>query len=342
MTEIADETLWQNIAAVYGLGAWNAPPQAVAGGLKHRLYRARTAQGEYAVKVLSPHLLREPGHLARYGRAERIAQAAARAGLPAVCALPGLDGPVQPVGAAAVMVFPWLAGATLPPTSASPDAAKQIGALLGRLHALAPSVPGLEPPAVPYFPDNYWAGLARQGEKDCAAWAGAVETALPGLCEWSEAASQAREAMGDTWTATHRDMDQKNVLWSDPHTPFLLDWEEAGAMNPALELMGAALNWAGQAAGPPDAAVFAAFLAGYRSATPLAPAALRHAAVAVMDKWLVWLDFNLNRSLAPQTPPDERETANGAAMHALATLHTLAADTPRRLLWCEAVTAAPS
>ena len=80
--------------------------------------------------------------------------------------------------------------------------------------------------------------------------------------------------------------------------------------------------------------MFAAFFHGYQGTAPLDRDALRHAAVAVLDKWLVWLDFNLDRSLAPETPPDERETASGAAMHALATLHTLASDTPRRLLWC--------
>lgn len=331
-----NETLWENIAAAYDLGKWDTPPQAVAGGLKHRLYYARTARGEYAVKVLSPHLRQGPDSLTRYQRAEQIARAAARAGLPAVCALPGPDGPVQTVGAATVMVFPWLAGETLSPAPAPPEAARQIGALLGRLHALAPNVPGLEPPAVPHFPGEHWAGLARQGAEDGVAWADAVISARPDLGEWSAAASQAQRALGDTWTATHRDMDQKNVLWSDPETPLLLDWEEAGAMNPALELMGAALNWAGQAAGPPDGAVFAAFLSGYRSAAPLDPAALRHAAVAVLDKWLVWLDFNLQRSLrAARTSPEEQATANGAAMHALATLHTLAADTERRLLWCD-------
>lgn len=131
MNEIADRILQHHIAATYDLGDWTAAPSAVTGGLKHRLCRVRTGRGEYAVKVLSPQLLREPEHLARYGQAEQIAQAAARAGLPAVCAL--LD-----------------------------------------------------------------------------------------LGEWSAAASSAREALGDTWTA----------------------------------------------AGPPDAAVFVAFLQGYRSAVP--------------------------------------------------------------------------
>ena len=147
------------------------------------------------------------------------------------------------------MVFPWLAGETLSPAPAAPGAARQVGALLGRLHALAPDVPGLEPPVVPHFPDDHWAGLAHSAKEGRVAWAGAIKDALPALDEWSRAASSAREALGDTWTATHRDMDQKNVLWSGPDTPGLLDWEEAGAMNPALELMGAALNWAGQAAG---------------------------------------------------------------------------------------------
>ena len=286
--------------------------------------------------MLNPHLLRQPGRLARYERAEQIAQAAARAGLPAVLALPGPDGPVQAVGTVTVMVFPWLSGTTLPPGPAPPDAARQIGALLGRLHTLAPDVSGLDPPAPPRFSDTHWADLARQARGDGVVWAGAVSDALPELAAWSADARAAQEALGDAWTATHRDMDQKNVLWSDSHTPHLLDWEEAGAMNPSLEVMGAALNWAGQAAGPPDAETFAAFLDGYRSAAPLDRAALRHAAVAVLDKWLIWLDFNLTRSLrAAGTPPDEQATACGAAAHALTTLYALAADTPRRRQWCD-------
>lgn len=339
MNETMSRTLWENITAAYGLGPSDGPPQAVPGGLKHRLYHAQTTQGDYAVKVLNPQMLWEPGRLARYERAEQIAQAAARAGLPIVLALPGPGGPVQAVGPVTVMVFPWVSGTTLPPHPAPPDAARQIGALLGRLHALAPDVSGLEPPLAPRFSGAHWAALARRARADGVVWAEAVSDALPELSVWSADAQKAREALGDGWTATHRDMDQKNVLWSSPQTPHLLDWEEAGAMIPALEVMGAALNWAGQAAGPPAEAPFAAFLDGYQSAAPLDRTALRHAAVAVLDKWLVWLDFNLRRSLrAAETPPDEQAMACGAAEHALGTLRALAADTPRRLLWCDALT----
>ena len=134
---------------------------------------------------------------------------------------------------------------------------------------------------------------------------------MPDLKRWSASAHQAREALGPGWTATHRDMDQKNVLWSDLHTPWLLDWEEAGAMNPALEVMGSALNWAGVAAGPPAEATFLAFLDGYRDAAPLDPATLRHAAVAVLDKRLVWLDFNLQCSLRTAAAPRRQAWCDG-------------------------------
>ena len=71
-----DEAAWKNIAAIYDLGEWSNLPQAVTGGLKHRLYHARTTRGEYAVKMLNPPSLREPGRLTRYRQAEEIAQAA--------------------------------------------------------------------------------------------------------------------------------------------------------------------------------------------------------------------------------------------------------------------------
>lgn len=327
---------WANVCDAYGLGLPDGQPQSVPGGLQHRLYRARSARGEYAVKVLNPRLLREPVWFARFIRSEQIAQAAAQAGLPAVLALPGPNGPVQTVGPASLMVFPWQEGTTLPPTAASPDAARQIGTLLGRLHVLNPAVEGLEPPNPPHFSETHWTNLVRQGEAEQVAWAEEASASLPELLRWSEAARQARQSLGRGWVATHGDMDQKNILWSDLQTPLLLDWESAGAMNPALEVMGTALNWAGQAAEAPVAATFLAFLDGYQGVAPLDRASLRHAAAAVLDKWLVWLDLNLRRSLrAAGTPPDEQATACGAVRHSLATLRALAADTPRRLQWCE-------
>ena len=331
-----NESLWQTLCDRYGLGTARGLPHPVSGGLQHRLYRAQADSGPYAVKVLSAQLLREPGRRRRCELGERIAQAAAQAGLPVVSAFPGPTGVIQSVGEASCLVFPWHAGTALPPGAADAEAARKMGLLLGRLHALAVSVPGLTPPPLSEHPDAEWTRLVTAARREQVVWEEQAADALPDLFRWSRAAQAARDALGPHTVPTHRDMDQKNVLWSDPQTPWLLDWEDAGLMNPVLEVMGTALNWAGQAAGPPAEAPFAAFLADYRQVMPLPTHLLQHAAVAVLDKWLVWLKFNMRRSLAETgAAPDEQSMAWGAATHALMTLAALDKDTSRRLHWCE-------
>ena len=319
--------------ALYGLGRTAGTPERVSGGLQHALYHVRATEGEFAVKSLN---LRLPNARENCERGEHIAWAAKAAGLPAVGARKGPGGFTQGIGEAVVMVFPWYSGVTLPPTAAAPAQTGQIGALLGRLHALNLHVASLDPPAPQWFPEAHWDTLVRAGEREDAPWAEALSGGFSQLQDWNEATREAENSLAGTWVTTHRDLDQKNVLWSGADMPWLLDWEAAGPMAPALEVMGAALNWAGQSAGAPERETFAAFIAGYRSAAALDQDRLRHAAVAVLGKWLIWLEINLRRSLAAgQAPPEERTLARGAAAHAFATLRRLAAETPMRLVWCD-------
>lgn len=330
-----DETLWRTVCARYQLGTPTQSPRGVAGGMRHRLYQAGAAGGDYAVKLLDAHMLAEPGQRAHWERAELLARHMAQASLPAVCALDGPDGPLLTLQGKTLALYPWREGATLPPSPASPDAAQQIGRLLGRIHLLASREP--DNTAVPggAGDDGEWAVLTARAQAAGMVWADALAHALSDIVRWSRASRRALQRLGDYQIWTHRDLDQKNVLWSDASTPWLLDWEGAGPLSPALEVMGTALNWAGQAAGAPQAAPFSAFVRGYREAMPLAVETLQTASDAVPDKWLLWLKFSMQRSLERrQSAGDEYDMAGGAVAHSLATLYALDRQAPMRHVWC--------
>lgn len=337
-----DDTLWRTLCERYNLGRPLQTPQVVSGGMQHRLYRAQAASGTYAVKELHPDLLREPGRRAHYERAEQLARRMAESGIPAVCALDSPDGPLLSLGDSTVAVFPWRDGATLPPSPSSPAAAGRIGGLLGRIHALAPDVSGTIEAGNGEHAEEEWAGLAAQGRQAETAWAEPVMEALGEIVRWSREAHLARKTLGHVlWT--HRDLDQKNVLWSDADTPWLLDWEGAGPLPPALEVVGTALNWAGQAAGTPERAPFLAFVRGYQAVRAVSADDLQQAAQAVPDKWLVWLKLNLRRSTGlreaqragDRAAASEYEMACGAALHSLGTLRALDREAGMRAAWCK-------
>jgi len=240
------------------------------------------------------------------------------------------------VGETTVALFPWREGVTLPPTPSSAEAARLIGLQMGRIHRFALDASKTSDAGTEAHPEEEWADLAGEAKAEGVIWADALAEARPDLIRWGREAQEAMVSLGTSQMWTHRDLDQKNVLWSDAVTPWLLDWEGAGPLAPALEVMGTALNWAGQAAGRPSAEPFFAFVQGYREARPVSVEDLRLASQAVPDKWLAWLKFNMKRSLArAQAGPDERAMACGAAAHSLATLYSLGREAPMRLGWCE-------
>ena len=325
-----DTVFWEQVCRNYGFGELLAAPRPVAGGFQHRMWRVDTSAGPFAVKILHARCAEDPDCRRRCFGGERIARRAADADLPAVAALESPEGPLRRFGGAAVLCYGWEEGTTLPPTPAPPARAGLIGGLLGRLHALNLPWGDDSPPSSECFPAQHWHDLAQRVKDERLSLA----FALPDLLAWNEATREATDQLNQGWVVSHRDLDQKNVLWRAA-APRLLDWEAAGPVHPALEVMGTALNWAGQSAGPPDQAVFRAFLAGYRRQAPLDADALGHAATAVLGKWLVWLEVCLRRALDAAVP-EEQTAALGSAAHALATLRVLAAALPDRLAWINA------
>src|SRR5579884_188526 len=98
------------------------------------MWRLTTSSGVYAVKELDPIFLAHPEARTYFENTEHIAALMARAGIPAVAALDAGDGPVLDLDGAAFLVYTWIDGKTLPPGPADPSAAREIGAVLGRIH----------------------------------------------------------------------------------------------------------------------------------------------------------------------------------------------------------------
>lgn len=318
------------VCAVFALGAPVAEPEAVTGGLLHRLWRLTTTRGRFAVKVLNPALVRRPGGRDEYRLTERIARAMAAAGVPAVTARDargGDGGPVQEIGGATMMAFAWVEGERLSPGPASPERARLIGALLARMHTLDLAVPGLRPPRWEPFADGEWATLVDRAGATGLPWAGALRAALPELAALNALYTGAIAPLGRTLVPSHRDLDQKNVLWRDARTPAIVDWETAGLTNPTLDLAGWALDWAGQTVGPPSRATFDATLAGYRDAGGPLRDAGRTALHGCLGNWLGWLQFNMRRSLGDDdADPDERALGLRETVDTLAIVRSLAAN----------------
>ncbi len=310
------------ICLCFRLGAPVAAPKPVPGGRVHQIWRIETTEGIFAVKLLRLATTPQPGALASYRRAEGIAQAMAALGVPAVAGLAHRSRLVQRIQGVYVVVFPWAEGVTLPFSAASPEQARQIGALLGKMHAFNLAIPGLDIPTWKVLRDDDWVLLARRAAAH-APWAEDIRASVRALCWWSRLARDANPRLWNTLVVSHCDVCQSNVIWRDAHTPALIDWESAGLINPSLELVKAALDWSGISVGEPEEASFKALLAGYRGAGGPMPASAHDALAGTLGHWLAWLEFNMQRSLGTTAPPEEQALGVNETTRALATLQRI-------------------
>ncbi len=227
------------------------------------------------------------------------------------------------------MVFPWVDARALSAAPAGRDQARRIGQILGRIHALPLFFDGLQPPELPGHADDEsdWSLLVEDAERRRAAWAPEARAALPDIAAWIRASEEARQALWGGWAISHGDLDQKNVLWSDEHTPWLIDWEAAGYVQPAVEAVVAALNWAGQAAGVLDVAAFEAFLEGYRREATLTSQEVGYGLQAYCGDWCGWLKHNMRRSLGlAASDPEEQALGTRETVSTLTALRSAAAN----------------
>ena len=310
----------------YGL---EAPQRAdfVAGGLQHRLLKIETARQNFALKLLAPRATSTLEARARLERAENVAQLAAQNGIPALGALPNPNGAfLSPFEGNWIALYPWKNGEILPPRAASIEKCALMGAHLGRLHALKIRFDDQNSPLPEAFESGHFRALFQLAKSQNRKWAPRLETALDDLEAANSLAMTAQLKLRENWVTGHLDFDQKNVLWHENEAT-ILDWESAKTVHPALEAMGAALNWAGLAEGAPEFASFSAFVGAYRGENLVQNLDLERAVDGVLGKWLIWLEFNLARLLEPEiddTP--EEKIAFDCAFHALDATLKLRAD----------------
>src|SRR3569832_171251 len=89
-------------------------PEAISGGLLHRMYRLETTQSTYAIKALNPQIMSRPTAMQNYINSERIANLAAK-NIPALPAKQYNGAFVQHIDDQNYLVFDWIDGRSLKP-----------------------------------------------------------------------------------------------------------------------------------------------------------------------------------------------------------------------------------
>jgi len=256
---------WAAVAEVFSLGRVLGIPEYVARGFMGEVWRLDTADGRWAVKWQFPWAAAEP-----LPPDVAIQLAAARAGIPLPLPVTAATGAaVARIGDRHARVYEW---ADLGPPPAVPvdvATAAEAGRLLGILHGLRLPPGG---PQDPWYtatgPASDWPALIARGEAAGAPWAAGLAAAR-GLIE--ELRAHVAPAADGALQACHRDFYPDNVLPAGPKGRLMvLDWENAGPLDPERELGMAVFGWC-TGGGRFDPAAADAMVAEYANAAGTAP-----------------------------------------------------------------------
>ena len=267
----------------------------VTGGLLHRMYRVCTDQGEYAVKVLNPEIMKRPVALRNTVNSERIA-AAFQTVIPVVAALEINGKQIHEFDGAHYMIFAWVKGASILSPMISAQNCYAIGDVLGKMHHENLTIDGVIPEedgARVYDWDGYQVLLqGYEGET----WAMRYQDALSDIKTWNQAACDAQEILTKTLVISHRDLDPKNVMWKD-NAPLIIDWEAAGYVNPYQELLEVVNYWADNGNGGLLKEHFDALFDAYTQHMKLERVDWNAVFAGSFLGMLGWLDYNVKRAL---------------------------------------------
>lgn len=286
---------FEKLCTMLKLGEVIDEPQAISGGLLHRMYLVKTTKGMYAIKALNPQIMLRPAAMQDYIRSEKIVNIAAR-NLLAVPALKFNGNSIQEVDKQFYLVFDWVEGKSLKPYEITSAHCIKIGNILAKIHRTDFSRVGISNELIVNTQIIDWNYYVQRGKEKNAVWVNLLQEIVNKLYHWNAQANESANLLAKDVVISHRDLDSKNVMWMEDN-PFIIDWESAGYTNPMHELVETAIYWSENEIDGIDKERFFAFIDGYKESYGVIKANWAMVLANGFLGKLQWLEYSLKRSL---------------------------------------------
>ena len=285
-----------------GLGKVLPPVTSVSGGLMHRMYRVNTAGCSYAVKHLNPGIMKRPGVMDNYRKAEKLEQIIEDAGIPVVAAITINGRKMQKVDDDYFYIFHWQNGSITDWNNITSEQCRQAGGIQARIHAIQPRYTDH---TVPELSAINWAEYTAEAEQQGSVIAPLLNENSQLLNDAQDALNSARQALPDIECITNEDMDPKNVMW-DEDKPVMIDLECLDYGNPVSHVLQLSLQWSGITTCALDLDKTGAFFDGYLETWDNG---FRDygSVLGLAYTWIEWLEYNITRALGRCQDESEQE-----------------------------------
>lgn len=219
----------------------------VTGGLSHKMYKVVTDKGIYAIKELNPNVMKRQEAYSNFIFAEKVTDIAKENGIYGIGAIKINRKVIQEIDNSYFMLFNWIEGRILKADEITEEHCKIIGKILAQIHNMDFSSIEDENKKqinMEEFEWNEYLKVAESKDKSKKIFIKALQDNEDLLYELNKKANEGLLYAKKNLVISHTDLDRKNVIWQET-TPFIIDWEASGYINPTIELIQVAWYWSG-------------------------------------------------------------------------------------------------
>lgn len=235
-----NKLLLKNICNQLGLGRLIELPTKLYGGYMHQMFRIKTVNGDFAIKLLNPIIMKRPDALNNYNLAETLESKLQLAKIPIVSAIEYNFKKMQCSNNQYYYVFNWIDGKALKSQEILVAHCVKISGVLAEIHNIETKkiASHIEPLTID------WERYIFLAQVDFPEIAQMLRKNLNIIIENQKEGNIARQQLPEVIAICHGDMDSKNVLW-EGENPKIIDLECLNYGNPYMEFFELALCWSG-------------------------------------------------------------------------------------------------
>ena len=233
----------KNLIIKCNLGEIIEAPKRIEGGLLNKIFKISTTKGNYALKLLNPEVISRKDGKKNIIFTEKVSNIAKSKGIKCISAHEINGELIHTIEDKNFLIFDWFEGKPITEEELTLEKCNKIAKELALLHRI--NFNEIKNDCDIYYEldeINFDFYLSKINNKEIKKLLNEVKDRFS---ELDKESIKNMEYIKNNLVISHRDLDLPNILWDKNDEPVIIDWETSGLVNPTLEVIDTAWNWAG-------------------------------------------------------------------------------------------------
>ena len=225
------------------LGSLLKSPQKIEGALLNKMFKVSSTKGDFAFKLINPEVIKRKDGIKNILFTEKVSNIAKLNGIKCLPAKEINGDLIHSINNNYFLIFDWFEGKPITEEELTEDKIKKISKELCLLHKIDfSSIQNQCDISYELDEINFDFYLSKIKNENIY---NVVKEIKNKFYELDKESIRCLKILKNKQVISHRDLDLPNILWNKENSPVIIDWETSGWVNPTMEVIDTAWNWAG-------------------------------------------------------------------------------------------------